>query len=446
MSARKAPQQIQPLSYRHRARIAAVVFGMAMASQAIADDQTQPGAGNANAVHLADSSPLVRSANQFLIGQARKIRQASVRNQTLDILTNTHSCAKHRVGLAADSAKDAVIAQLTAAGLVNPADATSFPGGLRTAIFPPVLDESSNCPQLPQPFRSAPGSAFAGHHSYPGGLPVHVSNNDVSDVHLAAQYQSVYGNTAAHGLPQVDQDADEDMSGRGDLAIDNDTILAAPIWHDWAKSIVFQWNADGSEFAEFNFGGAGSTDAWGAAGDSRTGAHHILSIAEAMSRGLPPLLVITQACAHSAPTSGNEYKVVNWLHAAAIIARIDAVAAGYLDTDSAGHLRLPALDALGSIDLTAAGQTNLRAEYTLHNLSDADFTYSGPAVASVAVVLAQLAAEFGYDAGDTARYNTAYRNPALSYLSAERLLIIYSDQGANGVRRELRRLRGLHVI
>jgi len=433
-------------SQRHRALAAALVLGIAAAPQAFADDQTQPGAGNGNAVHLADSSPLVRSANQFLIGQARKIRQSSVRSQTLDILTNAHTCAKHRVGLSSDSAKDAVVAQLTDAGLVNPADAANFPGGLRTAIFPPVLNESSNCPQLPQPFRSAPGSAFGGHHSYPGGLPVHESNNDVSDLHLAAQYQSVYGNPAAHGLPQVDPDADEDQAGNGDLAIDHDTILAAPIWHDWAKSIVFQWNADGSEFAEFNFGGAGSTDAWGAAGDSRTGAHHILSIAEAMSRGLPPLLVITQACAHSAPTSGNEYKVVNWLHAAAIIARVDAVAAGYLDTDSAGHLRLPPLDALGSIDLNAAGQTNLRAEYTLHNLSDADFTYSGPAVASVAVVLADLAAEFGYDAGDASRYNNAYRNPVLSYLSAERLLIIYSDQGTNGVRRELRRLRGLNVI
>jgi hypothetical protein len=431
---------------RRRALVTSLIVGLAIGQQAFADDQTQPGAGNANAVHLADNSPLVRSANQFLIGQAHKIRQSSVRAQTLEILTNAHTCAKHRVGLASDSAKDAVIAQLTDAGLVNPADAANFPGGLRAAIFPPVVNESSNCPQLPQPFRSAPGSATGGHHSYPGGLPVHESNNDVSDLHLAAQYQSVYGNTAAHGLPQVDQDADEDQAGNGDLAIDHDTILAAPIWHDWAKSIVFQWNADGSEFAEFNFGGAGSTDAWGAAGDSRTGAHHILSIAEAMSRGLPPLLVITQACAHSAPTSGNEYKVVNWLHAAAIIARVDAVAAGYLDTDTAGHLRLPPLDALGSIDLNAAGQTNLRAEYTLHNLSDADFTYSGPAVASVAVVLADLAAEFGYDAGDASRYNNAYRNPVLSYLSAERLLIIYSDQGTNGVRRELRRLRGLNVI
>lgn len=433
-------------AHRRRMLFAAIAAGIALASNASAADQTQPGAGNAAAVQLADSSPLVRSATRFLFEQALQIRNSSVRAATLDILVSPRTCAKHRAGLGSDAAKDAVISALTSAGLVNPADAASFPGGLRAAIFPPVLEESSDCPQLPQPFRSAPGSAFGGHHSYPGGLPVHESNNDVSDVHLADQYQAVYGHTAAHGLPQVADDADGPHGGYGDLAIDHDTILAAPIWHDWAKSIVFQWNADGSEFAEFNFGGNGTTDAWGAAGDSRTGGHHILSIAEAMARGLPPLLVVAQACAHSAPTSGNEYKVVNWLRAAALIARVDAVAAGYLYLDTAGHLRLPPLGQLGSIDLNAAGQTNLRAEYTLHNLSDADFTYSGPAVASVNVVLGELAPEFGYDPADVARYNNQFRNPALAFLSAERLLIIYSDRGIGGVRRELQRLHGLHVL
>ena len=432
---------------RHRLGVAvALATGVAFAGAAAAADQTQPGAGNAAAVRIADSSPLVRSATRFLIGQALQIRNSRLRATTLDILTNPHACAQHRAGLGSDAAKDAVIAALTNAGLVNPGDAANFPGGLRTAIFPPVLADASSCPQLPQPFRSAPGSATGGHHSYPGGLPVHESNNDLSDVHLAAQYQSVYGHTVALGLPQVDDDPDGFHGGNGDLAIDHDAILAAPIWHDWAKSIVFQWNADGSEFAEFNFGGNGSTDAWGAAGDSRTGGHHILSVAEAMARGLSPLLVITQACAHSAPTSGNEYKVVNWLRAAALIARVDPVSAGYLYLDSAGRLRLPPLAQLGSLDLNAAGQTNLRAEYTLHNLSDADFTYSGPAVASVDVLLRDLSGEFGYDPADTTRYNTQFRNPTLSFLSGERLLIIYSDKGLDGVRRELRRLHGLHVI
>jgi hypothetical protein len=434
-------------SPRHVRSLLFVTIALATSTTANAADQTQPGAGNAAAVVLADRSPLVRSAVRFLSLQATQIRNRDLRNATLDILANPHTCARHRIGLGSDAAKDAVIDALTTAGLVNPADATTFSGGLRTAIFPPLMAADTSCPQLPQPYRSAPGSAFGGHHSYPGGLPVHVSNNDVSDVHLADQYQAVYGNTE-HGLPQVALDAGDDHPGhgRGDLAIDEDIIIAAPIWHDWAKSLVFQWNADGSEFAEFNFGGNGSTDAWGAAGDSRTGGHHILSIAESMARGLSPLMVITQASAHSAPTSGNEYKVVNWLRAAALIARIDPVAAGYLHVDTTGKLRLPPLGALSSIDLNAAGQTNLRAEYALHNLSDADFTYSGPAVASVNVILADLAPQFGYDAADVTRYNTHYRNPALAYLGAERLLIIYSDTGSAGVRNELYRLRQLHVI
>src|SRR5215831_10591302 len=110
--------------------------------------------------------------------------------------------------------------------------------------------------------------------------------------------------------------------------------------------MVFQWNADGTEFAELNFGGTGTLDAFGSPGDSRTGGHHILSVAESMKRGLPPELVITQASAHSAPTLGNEFKVVNWLRAAAIVARIDPVAKGYLAADGQGNLRLPPLVAL----------------------------------------------------------------------------------------------------
>lgn len=442
--------------------VAASLFALcsfALDPLAVAADQTQPGAGNAAAIKLAGESPLVQSAMRFLVAQAEQIHDRALRSATLDILKNPKTCAVHRRGLATPQAQDAVIRILTDQGLINAADAQAFPSGLRAAIFPPIFKADSHCPQLPQLLESAPGSAFGGHHSYPGGLPVHESNNDLSDVNLAQQYQSIYGNAGRNGLPQVDAGDDEDAhahghrhgnhdnGGRDDvLPIDDDVIVAAPIWHDWAKSIVFQWNADGSEFAEFNFGGNGTTDAWGAAGDSRTGGHHILSIAESMARGLSPLMVITQASAHSAPTSGNEYKVVNWLRAAAIIARIDPLKAGYLSTDATGKLRLPPLARLGDIDLNAAGQTNLRVEYTLHNLSDADFSFSGPAVASANVLLTQLAPEFGYDPADASTYNTRFRNPALSYLSGERLLVLYGGQGLDAVRRELRRLRQAGVI
>jgi hypothetical protein len=176
------------------------------------------------------------------------------------------------------------------------------------------------------------------------------------------------------------------------------------------------------------------------------GRRHILSVAEAMARGLSPLMVITQASAHSAPTLGNEFKVVNWLRAAAIVVRRDPVKAGYLATDTSGKLRLPPLGQLGSTDLLAKGQSNLRVEYVLHNLSDADYTFPGPAVASAAVLIAQLAPEFVYDAVDAATFNNRFRNPALSHLSGERLLVLYGGSGIDAVRQALKRLRQRGVI
>lgn len=158
-----------------------------------------------------------------------------------------------------------------------------------------------------------------------------------------------------------------------------------------------------------------------------------------MKRGLNPAFVITQASAHAAPTLGNEFKVVNWLHAAAIIARIDPFAKGYLTKDAQGKPRLPALRRLGSLDLLNAtpSQTNLLAEYTLHNLSDADFTYSIPAATSAQAILQELAPGFGFNPADTANYNNRYRNRTLSLITGERLMIIYSEKGLEGVRAEL---------
>jgi hypothetical protein len=85
-------------------------------------------------------------------------------------------------------------------------------------------------------------------------------------------------------------------------------------------------------------------------------------------------------------------------------------------------------------------------EYQLHNLSDADFTQTGPAVAVTQILLANLAASFGYDPSDTTRYNTKYRNPVLSHLSAERLYIIYTSGGLDGVRTQVMRLRHRGII
>jgi hypothetical protein len=213
-------------------------------------------------------------------------------------------------------------------------------------------------------------------------------------------------------------------------------------------SALPQWNEDGTEFTELNFGGNGKTDNYGASGDSKTGGHHIIGVAEAMARKLSPAFVVTQASAHAAPTAGNEFKVMNWIRAAAMIARIDPVAAGYLIKDARGHLRLPVLRQQSTLDLQGLmpNQPNLLVEYELHNLSDADFTFTAPAVAQAQVLLAALASNFGYDPNQRAAYNTKYRNPVLSYLSAERLQIIYANAGLDAVASEIAKLKVMGII
>jgi hypothetical protein len=188
---------------------------------------------------------------------------------------------------------------------------------------------------LPQAFTSAPGGVFGGHHSYPGGLAIHEAFNLSSALSLATNYRRTYGHHGASGLPEVG--LVDNSEAANDIAIDQNIMIAAPIWHDWAKTIVFQWTETGDEFPEFNFGGNGKTDKFGGAGNSKTGAHHILGVAETIKRGLPTQFVITQASAHAAPAEGNEFMVVNWIRAAAIIAQVDPVTSGYLIKDPQGR-------------------------------------------------------------------------------------------------------------
>ena len=79
------------------------------------------------------------------------------------------------------------------------------------------------------------------------------------------------------------------------------------------------------------------------------------------------------------------------------------------------------------------------------NLSDADFTYSGPAVVAVNTILQTLAPQFGYDPADP-DYLLNFRNPVLSYLTAERLMMIYSEKGREGVRAEVQKVRDAGAI
>jgi hypothetical protein len=275
---------------------------------------------------------------------------------------------------------------------------------------------------------------------------MHVAVNLTSALNLADTYHKVYGTLDAKGMPVV-RDGSAQTTDT-DLFIDQDIVIAAPIWHDWAKSIVFQWNADGSEYTEMNFGGNGKTDAWGAPGNTKTGSHHMIGIAESMARNMPPAFLIAQASAHGAPNAGNEFSAVNWLRTAAIMTDVDPVERGYLIRDGAGRLRLAPVRNLGSIDILASlpNQSNLLYEYVLHNLSDADYTYTGTAAVQSDLFLRILAPKFGYDPAEATRYNTEFRNPSLSHLSAERLQILYATAGIGRVEAEISKLRASGLL
>jgi hypothetical protein len=104
------------------------------------------------------------------------------------------------------------------------------------------------------------------------------------------------------------------------FTLDRDVVLAAQLLHDLHKPWVFQWQTDASALPEYTVAG--------------TGDHHILGIAESLYRGLPPDVVVAQACAHDNPgTPEDEAKVVGYLKAGAIIAGVNPVLAGLLTSD-----------------------------------------------------------------------------------------------------------------
>lgn len=408
-------------------------------------NQAEMGPWNAGAAHLAQNSKLATSSYAYIKSEIAKIQNETMRKETEDAVTNADTCVKFRANLTAEK-KQAIVDKLLAEGLLDQGETQRIPGGLVAGVFPGLRDDGTACPKLPMPYIAAPGSAFGGHHSEPGGLPMHVAVNLTSAINLAATNRMVYGTLGADNLPAVNGQGG--AKADADFVIDQDVVLAAPIWHDWAKTMVFQWNADGSEFTEMNFGGNGKTDKWGAAGDSKTGGHHIMGIAEVIARNFPAAYVIAQASAHQAPNAGNEHFVVNWIRTASILDGVDPVERGYLTKDATGRLRLAAVRKLGSINIQASlpNQPNLLYEYVLHNLSDADYTFTGTASAQSDLFLRILAPKFGYDAADAKKYNTEFRNPVLSNLSGERLLVLYANGGIERVEAEVAKLKTAGII
>lgn len=223
---------------------------------------------------LAAPAPRTQAALDTLRTAASSLAQDHLQTETLAALQPA-PCVRHRTGLTpADEA--AIIQTLRAKGLLQ-ADQS------RDVVFPP-LGEGSTCSSLPQSILTAPGGNTGSHHDWSGGLVAHEAFNLRFALSLADLYE------AESGVP-----------------IDRQILTASVLWHDWAKALVLTWRDDGTLVSEGAIGGAG--------------AHHVLGLAEAMARGLPPAMILAQACAHAAPVEGDRGKVEGWLRAAAIVSR-----------------------------------------------------------------------------------------------------------------------------
>lgn len=304
-------------------------------------------------VYVAKSSELVNRAWTYLMSQIREISDASLRGKVMDLYQNTIPTFMKRYQSKAEVAE--VYKRLLKNNLID--ESKTKVGEL----FPPLKDIDT----MPQPFFSAPGSGYASHHSYPGGLVTHTAVNVEITRSILNSYREV--------MDYEDQQL-------------TDTTIAAQLLHDLAKPWVFTWAEDGSSLKEYQIAG--------------TGAHHIFSIAEAIERDLPSEEIVAQACAHNHPGSPkDEADVVGWIKAASILAEVDPVKRGLLTKDGA---KLPT--------------PHSQAGYMVH-LGDHDFVLSVPAAVESVNILKEIALhEYGMSVKDL---NSARFNHFRNYIAAQ---------------------------
>lgn len=246
----------------------------------------------ARAVAIARGSRQVAATYARVEALARSIGDAKLRDATLDLVRNPHPlyADRHPTPASRTAVRDALAAE----GFVRA-------GAPLAGIFPPGTEASPRYGV--QPFWAAPGSSDGSHHAYPGGLATHEAFNAAIADGFARTYDAHY------------------FGGRPTVA--RDVVIAAALAHDAMKVVVFGWRDDGTLLPELTIAG--------------TGAHHILSGAEAIARGRDPRFVTALLSAHAAPSLGDEAKVVAWARAAAIVAGIDPVAYGLVRREGSGY-------------------------------------------------------------------------------------------------------------
>lgn len=276
-----------------------------------------------DAVTLAANSELVQLSYQKIKDAVKTIQDPSLARMTMDIVNNPVPTFMNNYQL--PGSKRTVYNKLVAAGLLD-SSKTSLEN------FMPPYNGS-----LPQPFYSAPGSGYASHHAYPGGLATHTAANLCISEGIYNTYKDIFNSD-----------------------ISRDIIISAQALHDLAKPLVFQWQKDQASLPEYTI--------------AATGAHHILSIAEVIYRGFPVEEIVAQACAHTIPTGKDEQVVAGYLKAAAIIAGKDAVKLGLVNSDNT----IP---------------TPHKQEGYIVSLGDHDFVLSSPACQKSVAILKQIAAK-----------------------------------------------------
>ena len=276
-----------------------------------------------DAVTLAANSELVQLSYQKIKDAVKTIQDPSLARMTMDIVNNPVPTFMNNYQL--PGSKRTVYNKLVAAGLLD-SSKTSLEN------FMPPYNGS-----LPQPFYSAPGSGYASHHAYPGGLATHTAANLQISEGIYNTYTGLFNSDISH-----------------------DIVIAAQALHDLAKPLVFQWNKDQSSLTEYQIAG--------------TGAHHIFSIAEVIYRGFPVEEIVAQSCAHTIPSGKDEQVVVGYLKAAAIIAGKDA-------------------EKLGLVTSKGTIPTPHKQEGYIVSLGDHDFVLSGPACQKSVAILKQIAAK-----------------------------------------------------
>lgn len=276
-----------------------------------------------DAVTLAANSELVQLSYQKIKDAVKTIQDRSLARMTMDIINNPVPTFMNNYQL--PGSKRTVYNKLVAAGLLD-SSKTSLEN------FMPPYNGS-----LPQPFYSAPGSGYASHHAYPGGLATHTAAN-----------------------LQISEGIYNTYTGLFNSALSHDIVIAAQALHDLAKPLVLQWQKDQSSLTEYQIAG--------------TGAHHIFSIAEVIYRGFPVEEIVAQACAHTIPSGKDEQIVAGYLKAAAIIAGKDA-------------------EKLGLVTSKGTIPTPHKQEGYITSLGDHDFVLSGPACQKSVAILKEIAAK-----------------------------------------------------